>query len=177
MSFPKRNLVLVGPTGAGKTSIGKMLAQALDWQFIDLDRLIERRVGASIPQIFAEKDEPYFRKRESEALVEALAQHQVVIATGAGCVLSETNRQRMRELGCVVYLQLDVEQQLQRLKRDTTRPLLQRSDREQVLWQMAQVRDPLYADVAHLTFHNTIARSSRAACAQLLTQMKYEWHD
>lgn len=172
-----RNLVLIGPTGAGKSSIGRVLAQAMQWDFIDLDRLIEERVGATIGQIFTERDETYFRDQESLALQAALRGTNTVIATGAGCVLRQSNRELMREQAFVVHLCLDVQEQLDRLRRDTSRPLLQGDDRENVLREMARIRDPLYAETSHLQFSNGVARSSKGACAQLLTQLKHAWHD
>lgn len=146
------NLVLIGPMGAGKTSIGKRLADALGLRFVDADRELEQRTGASIAQIFDCEGETGFRRRESQLLAELLASQQVLIATGGGVVLAAENRAALARRAFVVHLHVSVAGQLQRLGRCRNRPLLQRPDREQALTQMAAIRNPLYAQVADLHF-------------------------
>lgn len=167
---PASNLVLVGPMGAGKSSIGKRLAERLGLVFADADRDVELRTGAAVGTIFDCEGEAGFRARERAALADLLAGQGRLIATGGGAVLDAENRERMRSRGFVVYLQVDVAGQLQRLSRDRTRPLLQRADREDVLRQLAHAREPLYAQVADLCFDTNAMASSDAACrlAQLL---------
>ncbi len=170
------SIVLVGPTGAGKSSIGRLLAQALQWRFTDLDREIENRVGVCISTLFTQGNEAYFREQEHLALLDLIATPSQVLATGAGCVMREDNRQLLRD-AYVVHLQVPPASQLQRLQCDRSRPLLQAENREQILQEMARIRGPLYAEVADLTFCNDGQHSPRSACAKLLTQIKQAWHD
>src|SRR5690606_928392 len=121
---PAPNLVLVGPMGAGKSSIGKRLASRFGLVFVDLDREIETRTGATIPTIFECEGEPGFRARESATLVDLLQREGLVIATGGGAVLDAGSRQRMRARGFVVYLQVSLARQVERLARDRSRPLI-----------------------------------------------------
>jgi shikimate kinase len=149
---PAPNLALVGPMGAGKSAIGRLLGEHLGLRFADLDREIETAAGASIPTIFECAGEAGFRARERAALQSLLVGDGLVIATGGGAVLDAGNRRLMRERCFVVHLHLDVPAQLQRLARDRSRPLLQRPDREQALRELASIRDPLYAEIADLRF-------------------------
>lgn len=161
---PAPNLVLVGPMGAGKSSIGKRLAERLDLAFVDADRDVELRTGAAVGTIFECEGEAGFRARERAALAELLAGEGQLIATGGGAVLDAGNREHMRARGFVVYLQVDVAGQLERLARDRTRPLLQRDDREDVLRQLATQRAPLYGEVADLCFDTNGMAAADAAC-------------
>jgi shikimate kinase len=144
------HLVLVGPMGAGKTTLGRRIASARGMAFVDLDREIETRAGADIPTIFANEGEAGFRRREREALAAALAGPGCVLATGGGAVLDADNRALMRRRGFVIHLQIDVEAQLARLAGDRSRPLIAGDDREAVLRRLAAERAPLYAEVADL---------------------------
>lgn len=148
---PAPNLVLVGPMGAGKTSIGKRVADRFGLVFVDADHVIVERAGATIPEIFEHAGEAGFRERETAVLGELLAGEGQLISTGGGAVLSAENRALLRRRGFVVHLEVSVEGQLKRLARCTNRPLLQRPDREQVLHEMARTRTPLYAEIADLT--------------------------
>lgn len=149
------HLVLVGPMGAGKSSIGRRLALARRLPFVDLDREIETRAGTDIPMIFAHEGEAGFRRREREALADVLDGPPCVLATGGGAVLDPDNRARMRRQGFVVYLHIDVDAQLTRLAHDRSRPLIVCDDREALLRRMAAERGPLYDAVADLTFPPT----------------------
>jgi shikimate kinase len=154
-SFPKSaapNLVLVGPMGAGKSSIGRRLAGRLGLRFVDADRAIEDATGASVPVIFECEGEAGFRVRERALIAELCAGRDQLIATGGGAVLDEGNRAALRARGFVVYLQVGIDQQLRRLARDTARPLLAGPDRRERLQQLAEQRGPLYAAIADLTF-------------------------
>ena len=137
--------------GAGKTAIGKRLAEALSMPFIDADRELEARTGASINLIFELEGEKGFRERENELLAELTQQQAIVLATGGGAVLNPQNRHYLSSRGLVVYLQAGVELQLKRLAQDRQRPLLQFPDREQRLRDMARMRNPLYKAVADIT--------------------------
>ena len=149
---PASNLILVGPMGAGKTSIGQRLAARFGLRLLDADREIERESGATVVQLFEREGEAGFRKRESLVLARLLEDDGIVLSTGGGAVLDGGNRALLRDRGFVVHLQASVEQQLARLAHDRTRPLLARPDREQVLRDLAAVRAPLYTEVADLGF-------------------------
>ncbi|HFD80100.1 MAG TPA: shikimate kinase AroK [Gammaproteobacteria bacterium] len=142
---------LVGPMGAGKSTIGRQLARQLGFEFLDSDREIEQRTGVDIPLIFDLEGEAGFRKRE-EAVIEDLTQRpDIVLATGGGAVLSQPNRRHLSSRGHVIYLRTSVEQQLQRTAHDRNRPLLQTGDPEKKLRELMDVRDPLYREVADWT--------------------------
>jgi shikimate kinase len=148
---PSCNLFLIGPTGAGKTSIGRQLAAHYGLPFIDLDQEIERTTGVSIATIFDIEREAGFRRRERAMLEECSGRRGVVLASGAGAVLDPANRRTLGERGYVVWLQATVPVQLQRLTLDTSRPLLADVDRQQKLEAMAAVRTSLYEEIADLT--------------------------
>lgn len=168
------NLVLVGPMGAGKTSIGRPLARRLAMDFVDLDREIERRTGATIGMIFECEGEAGFRVREQAALAAALEGAGQVVATGGGAVLDAGNRELMRRRGFVVHLHVDMQVQLRRLARDRSRPLLAGGDRPAVLERLAVEREPLYRDVACLRFE-TGNDSAPAACERLARLLEQHW--
>lgn len=168
------NLVLVGPMGAGKSSIGKRLAHALTLEFVDADRVLEARTGASVAEIFACEGEAGFRRRESTLLAELLGGHGQLIATGGGVVLSAENRALLAREAYVIHLDVGVAEQLKRLARDRTRPLLQRPDREAVLQAMAAERAPFYAQVADLRL-DTDGRTPDQACRLLLPRIREAW--
>lgn len=147
---PSRNLFLIGPTGAGKTSLGRRLAAHYGLSFVDLDREIERRTGTDVATVFAIEGEAGFRQRESALLDEFSAGADVLLVTGAGAVLDPRNRALLAARGYVLWLQADVGQQLERLARDTQRPLLAGVDRRARLEAMAAVRGPLYRETADL---------------------------
>ena len=149
---PAPHLVLIGAMGAGKTSIGRRLAERLGLRFADVDEAIEHRTGTRVATIFECEGEAGFRVRERAMLAELLDGPGCVIATGGGAVLATENRALLRAHGFVVWLQVGFEAQRQRLARDRTRPLLQTPDRDAVLRKLAAERAPLYAEVAHLVF-------------------------
>lgn len=142
-----RPLVLVGPTGAGKSSVGALLARRLGRTFVDVDAVVEADRGMPVSEIFLREGEPAFRAIERAALLRALHVPGAVVATGAGVVLDAGNRAALSAAD-VVHLQASVDAQLQRLAGDASRPLLAGGDREAVLQAMARARGPLYADVA-----------------------------
>lgn len=143
------NIYLVGPMGAGKTTVGRHLADLLQRNFIDSDHEIEARTGANIPWIFEKEGETGFRAREQAVIDDLTHQHNIVLATGGGVVTQKQNRQYLNSRGIVVYLYTPVEIQLMRTHRDRNRPLLQVSDPEKKLKELLAIRDPLYRDVAH----------------------------
>jgi len=168
------NLVLVGPMGAGKSAIGRRLAERLGLPFADVDEDIEAATGASIPVIFDCEGEAGFRARERSTLAARLAGEALVLATGGGAVLDPGNRRLLRERGYVVWLRSRVETQLERLGRCGNRPLLQRPDREQVLRDLAVEREPLYREVADLAF-DTDGLAPGAAAGELAALVHARW--
>lgn len=145
-----QSLFLVGPMGAGKTTVGRHLADLLECEFMDSDHEIEQRTGASIPWIFDKEGEGGFRLRE-QAVIDDLTQKQppFVLATGGGAVMREINRQHLQQRGVVIYLYTPVEMQLARTARDRNRPLLQTANPEARLRELLAIRDPLYREIAH----------------------------
>ena len=150
MPYPPR-IALVGPPGAGKTTFGRALADALDYELIDLDTRIEQRAGRSIPELFAERGEAAFRFSEAAMLRWALTREQVVIATGGGCILRADNRRRLKEQACTVHMTLPEPQLWERLSRSRHRPLLQTENPRARLQQLLKERGGYYKQVAALT--------------------------
>ena len=148
----KRNIFLVGPMGAGKSTIGRQLAQQLNMDFVDSDAVIEERAGADISWIFDLEGEEGFRKREERIINELTQLQGVVLSTGGGAVMSKENRNYLSARGIVIYLETSVDKQYQRTQRDKKRPLLQGTDNpRQVLEDLAKVRNPLYEEIADIT--------------------------
>jgi shikimate kinase len=144
------SIFLVGMMGAGKTSVGRVLAKRLRKTFYDSDHVIEDRTGVKIPVIFEIEGEAGFRIRESAVMEELTALRDIVLATGGGAVLSEKNRDRLRTRGMVVYLRASVRDLLNRTRHDKNRPLLQAAEPRARLTELYEKRDPLYREVAHL---------------------------
>ena len=134
--------------GAGKTTIGKYLAQQLNLQFADTDTEIESRTGADIPWIFDVEGEEGFRVREQQAVEEMTLWDNVLLATGGGVIMRQENRSVLAARGFVVYLHATVEEQVRRTHRDRRRPLLQSGDPQQILSDLMAVRDPLYRGIS-----------------------------
>lgn len=169
-----RNLILVGPMGAGKTRVGTELAARCGLHAVDADHEIERRAGASVARIFEVEGEAGFRARESAMLAELLAGEGLLLATGGGAVLDPRNRQLLRRRGFVVHLHAGPATQLQRLAQDRSRPLLARADREAVLHELARVREPLYAQVADLRV-DTDGLAPHEVVAALQRRLPLQW--
>ena len=165
------NLFLVGLMGAGKTSVGRLLAKRFDKAFYDCDQEIERRTGVKIPVIFDIEGEAGFRARESAMLHELAALHDIVLATGGGAVVREENRRLLVQNGTVVYLRAAPEDLWQRTRHDRSRPLLQTSDRRAKLEQLFIQRDPLYREVATLIV-DTGKQSLRSLAQQIEQRLR-----
>lgn len=165
------NIILVGPMGAGKSTIGRLLAKELRLPFRDSDKEIEQRTGASIPLIFDVEGEQGFREREHAAIVDLCRMRGVVLATGGGAVLREDNRDALRAGGRVIYLCTSVEQQLDRTSRDRNRPLLQKPNPRETLMNLMVVRDPLYREVADIIIQ-TDERPPRLVVVEILGQLQ-----
>lgn len=146
----KESIFLVGPMGAGKSTVGKLLAEKLHYEFLDSDHEIEAKTGANIPMIFDIEGESGFRSREASMIDELTVRHEMVLATGGGVVETESNRQHLRSRGFVVYLKSPVEALIQRTKHDRNRPLLQTENPAQVLRDLMQRREPWYEEMADL---------------------------
>lgn len=172
---PADNLFLIGPMGAGKTTIGRRLAELLGLAFFDLDHEIETRSGATIGLIFELEGEAGFRKRENELLDEFSALDRVLLATGGGAVLAPDNRRHLRERGFVVYLETTVEQQLKRLARDRQRPLLAAPDRRERLLALAAAREPLYREIADFIAVSAHTGNSNSAAKHLFDELIQVW--
>lgn len=141
-------VVLVGPMGAGKSTIGRMLAAKVGYGFLDTDHVIEERAGADIPWIFDVEGEAGFREREHQVLSELSSQKNVVLATGGGIVVRPDNRELLQGLENVIYLQASIDQLLSRTSKDKKRPLLQVPDPRAKITELLDERDPLYRSVA-----------------------------
>ena len=144
----KRNVFLIGMMASGKTTIGRQLATMLGLDFHDTDQLVEERAGADISWIFDREGEAGFRDREELVVDEATAMASVVVATGGGAVLRETNRQRLRTRGTVVYLSASPDLIVERTGRNRNRPLLQVDDVRRRIAALCQQREPLYRAIA-----------------------------
>jgi len=146
----RSNIFLVGPMGAGKTTVGRRLAELRGMTFADSDHEVEQRTGVDIAFIFEKEGEAGFRRREKLVIAELTAGHGLVLATGGGAVLDPENRQHLAGRGFVVYLRASVDHQLRRTGRTESRPLLQSGDPRETLERLFSVRDPLYREVADL---------------------------
>ncbi|MEP0201250.1 MAG: shikimate kinase AroK [Halioglobus sp.] len=162
---------LVGPMGAGKTTIGKYLAQQLKLQFADTDTEIERRTGADIPWIFEIEGEEGFRSREQQVVEEMTDWNDSVLATGGGVVMRPENRRALASRGFVIYLHATIEEQVRRTQKDKRRPLLQTGDPEQTLRELMAIRDPLYREIADHVI-NTDGCSPKTVAQRLVKELQ-----
>ena len=166
----KRNIFLVGPMGAGKSTIGRHLADELHLEFFDSDQEIERRSGADITWIFDLEGEDGFRKREESVINDLTDKQGIVLATGGGSIMTKAVRNRLSARGIVVYLQTTIDKQVARTQRDKRRPLLQKDDPEKVLRELAELRNPLYEEVADYVVE-TDDQSARAVANQIISKI------
>lgn len=164
------NVYLVGMMGAGKTTIGRLLARRLRMRFLDSDQEIERRCGVKVPLIFEIEGEPGFRARESQVLAELTALEGIVLATGGGVVLAPANRERLAAAGTVIYLRAKPEDLYERVRNDRNRPLLATPDPLARLRELYVERDPLYQEVADIvidTGRQTVSALARTVIKEL----------
>lgn len=166
----KQNVFLVGPMGSGKTTIGRILASKLRYDFHDSDQEIEKRTGVNIPLIFEIEGEEGFRKREQDVIEELTRLHPIVLATGGGAILKRENRQCLSARGTVVFLHSSIDELLDRTSKDKNRPLLQNDSPRETLEALMQTREPLYRKVADLTIETGKGRVQGVA-NKILEQM------
>ncbi len=167
------NVFLVGPMGAGKTTIGRVLADMLGLDFCDSDGEIEAATGADIFWIFDVEGESGFRTRETRMIEQLSNRKNIVLATGGGAVLSAENREWLKARGVVVYLRSSISQQIERTSRDKKRPLLQTPNPEQKIRELMEAREPLYQEVADLVV-DTYQRNPRVVSQDICRQLKIE---
>lgn len=175
ISLTSGRVFLVGPMGAGKSTVGRCLADALGYEFLDSDKVIEERTGADIPWIFDVEGEAGFRKRESDVIDELTQCGSLVLATGGGAVTGELNRKHLRDRGLVVYLQTSVDTQIERTRFDRNRPLLQIDDPAAKLRELLAQRDPWYREIADIVV-NTDGKNPAAVADDILLQLKGHEH-
>lgn len=169
----KRNIFLVGPMGAGKSTIGRELADRLHLDFFDSDQEIERRTGADIAWVFDLEGEEGFRLRE-ESVIEDLTEKQgIVLATGGGSVISAGVRNRLSARGIVVYLETTIDKQVARTQRDRKRPLLQTEEEPRtVLENLAIERNPLYEEIADVIV-KTDDQSAKVVAHKIMERLDF----
>jgi len=156
--------------GAGKSTIGRLLARALKLGFADSDSEIEQRTGADIPWIFDVEGEQGFRDREEQVIAEMTLLNHTVLATGGGVVMRANNRRLLAERGFVIYLHATLDEQLRRTRSDRNRPLLNKGDPETVLRELFELRDPLYREIADHVI-DTDSSNPKVIAQRLLAQL------
>ncbi|RFA31156.1 shikimate kinase I [Alkalilimnicola ehrlichii] len=166
-----RSYISRRPHGAGKSTVGKRLAQTLGLEFVDSDRALEERTGARIPLIFELEGETGFRQREAAIIDELTQQPGLVLATGGGAVVTPANRRYLAERGTVVYLETSVDRQLARTRHDKNRPLLQTANPQARLAELLAQRDPLYREIADI-IANTDHGKPNTVVKAIVSQLK-----
>ncbi|WP_392566192.1 shikimate kinase AroK [Utexia brackfieldae] len=168
----KRNIFLIGPMGAGKSTIGRQIAQQLGMEFFDSDQEIEKRTGADIAWIFDLEGEDGFRAREEKVINELTEKQGVVLATGGGSVLSKETRNRLSARGIVVYLETTIEKQMSRTQKDKRRPLLQGTNTPRERYEeLAKERNVLYEEIADITI-KTDEQSAKSMAGYIIEQIE-----
>jgi len=156
MEMTSKNIVLVGPMGSGKTTVGRRLAHKLNKDFFDTDHEIIDKTGVTIDHIFDIEGEEGFRERESKILENLCQMSNIILATGGGIVILPKNRKILRNTGLVIYLSSSVDQLLRRTAKSKTRPLLEKStDRKKTITELVEARDVYYREVASIVVDTT----------------------
>ena len=169
----KRNIFLVGPMGAGKSTIGRHIADQLHLEFVDSDQEIERRTGADIAWVFDLEGEEGFRLREESVIGDLTEMQGIVLATGGGSVMSKEVRNKLSARGIVVYLETPIEKQVARTQRDKRRPLLQTEEAPRnVLERLAEEREPPYKEVADFVVR-TDEQSAKVVANQIIEKLDF----
>lgn len=164
-------IVLVGPMGAGKSTIGRLLANLLSRDFLDTDHVIEQRTGADIPWIFDVEGEEGFREREAAVLQQTLGRENLVLATGGGIVMRDDNRALLKRHRGVIYLTAEIEHLVERTAKDKKRPLLQVENPRQRIQELFDLRDPLYCEVADIII-KTDRRSPKLVAEEIMRRLE-----
>lgn len=165
----RKNIVLCGFMGCGKSTIGSLLSKKTGMSFIDLDSYIEKKENKTISQIFADSGEEYFRQLEREASQELSKKNGLVIATGGGTLTYQVNVDAFKTNGRIILLDLPVEVVAERLKNDTTRPLLNRPDKNKAMRELYEKRLPLYRSAADVTVDAT--QSPLMVCNEIIASV------
>ena len=168
----KRNIFLIGPMGAGKSTIGRHLAQMLHLEFHDSDQEIEKRTGADIAWVFDVEGEEGFRVRETKVISDLSEMQGIVLATGGGSIQSKEIRNYLSARGFVVYLETTIDKQVARTQRDKRRPLLQVDDPREVLETLAETRNPLYEEIADVVV-KTDDQSAKVVANQIIEKLGF----
>lgn len=169
--FLSGNVVLVGMMGAGKSTMGRILAKHTHKSFIDSDLEIQNRTGVTIPHIFDVEGEVGFRQREAAVIEDILKGGNIVLATGGGAVLQETSRRLLQSNGIIVYLEANINELWQRTRHDKNRPLLQTDNPQARLAELFEQRDPIYHEVADIVIH-TGKQSVHSLMLQLVDKIE-----
>ena len=161
------NIFIVGPMGSGKSTVGKIISDELFLNFFDTDDEIESRTGASIDWIFDLEGEEGFRKRESSILEEMVKQNSIVLSTGGGIILSDSNREMLSSRGTVFYLSTPISVQIERTSKDKDRPLLKNGDPKEILTRLQKERKDLYESVSDHVIE-TENKSSQEVASEII---------
>lgn len=161
MATDAHAIFLIGMMGAGKSTVGRLLASQLHFEFVDSDRELEARSGVPIPTIFEIEGEAGFRRREAALLDELTQRHRIVLATGGGAILDPGAREALKQRGLVIYLRTSIEEILRRTRNDRSRPLLQTADPRARIDELLAQREPLYAATADLVFQSAASNPRR----------------
>ena len=154
-------LFLIGMMGAGKSTVGRLLARRCGFDFVDCDRELEARSGVSVATIFELEGEAGFRRREASLIDELTQRSRIVLATGGGAVLDADNRQHLRSRGLVIYLRASVNEILRRTQKDRARPLLQTEDRRGRVAKLLAEREALYEEIAQVTVQSSAGNPNK----------------
>ncbi len=166
------NIVLIGPMGSGKTTVGRRLSEKLSINFFDADHEIIDKTGVSIDHIFDVEGEEGFRKREADVLKDLCNKPNIILATGGGAVISKENRLEISKAGSVIYLSSSVDQILRRTAKSKTRPLLENStNKRKTISDIIEARDPLYREIATIII-NTNGKKLNDVIHEILMQLK-----
>ena len=166
-----KNIFLIGLMGAGKTTIGRQIANELSLEFFDSDHEIEKRTGVTITHIFDIEGESGFRKRETAVLNELTENKGIVLATGGGAILKAENRQFLMSRGTTIYLYANIDTLFERTSKDRNRPLLQTENPKEKLEELFNIRDPLYRETADIII-DTGKDSVRLAIKEILEKLQ-----
>jgi len=167
----KSNIYLIGPMGSGKTVVGQQLANELAMEFLDSDSEIETSTGVDIPYIFEKEGETSFRNRERECIKLLTKRERIVLATGGGSVMDETNRRHLAQSGTIIYLKTSLEKQLERTQHVKNRPLLAEGNAKETLRRLAAIREPEYEATAAFSV-DTGGRHVRAVVGAVIKILK-----